>query len=75
MLYYFDTSAIVKLYHEETGSDKVKTLFEDDAAENCICQLTFTEFCSTLYKKFRSKEITDERIIQEAIKSFEIDTV
>ena len=24
--------------------------------------------------KFRSKEITDERIIQEAIKSFEIDT-
>ncbi len=74
MLYYFDTSAMVKLYHDETGSDTVKTLFEDNAADNCICQLTLTEFCSSLYKKLRTKEIADERIVQEAIKSFEIDT-
>ena len=73
MLYYFDTSALVKLYHKERGSDKVKMLFEDNTAANCICQLTFTEFCSSLYKKFRSKEIADERVVQEAIKSFEID--
>ena len=73
MLYYFDTSALVKLYHEEKGSEKVKFLYEDLNAENCISQLTYTEFYSTLYKKLRTREIENERVIQEVIKSFEID--
>ncbi len=29
MLYYFDTSAIVKIYHKEEGSETAITLFED----------------------------------------------
>lgn len=73
MLYYFDTSAIVKLYHKETGSDEVLELFEDAKGENCISQITFTEFYCSLFRKFRNKEIDEERILLEAIRSFEID--
>ncbi|MCW3111149.1 MAG: hypothetical protein JWQ09_5655 [Segetibacter sp.] len=73
MLYYFDTSAIVKLYHIETGSEKVLELFENEEAENCISQITFTEFYCSLYRKLRNKEIAEERIVLEAIRNFEID--
>ncbi len=73
MIYYFDTSAIVKLYHRETGSVKVLELFEDENTENCISQITFTEFYCSLYRKLRNKEIDEERIVLEAINSFEVD--
>ncbi len=73
MLYYFDTSALVKIYHKEEGSDTVITLFEEEGVINYLSQLTFTEFSCTLYRKFRNKEITEEKDVLQTIRHFEID--
>ncbi len=51
MLYYFDTSALVKIYHKEEGSDTVITLFEEEGVINYLSQLTFTEFSCTFNKQ------------------------
>jgi PIN domain nuclease of toxin-antitoxin system len=32
MQYFFDTSAVVKLYHQEMGSDRVLPLYRDGEA-------------------------------------------
>jgi len=73
MFYFFDTSALIKLYHEEDGSVLVSQLFESKSADVCIARLAFTEFYSALYKKYRTKEITDHRVILQSINDFEID--
>ena len=73
MFYFFDTSALIKLYHQEDGSVMVARLFEDNDAIICIARLAFTEFYSALYKKARTKEIKDSRLILQSINDFEID--
>jgi predicted nucleic acid-binding protein len=73
MFYFFDTSALIKLYHVEDGTNVVKQLFEDKNADVCIARIAFTEFYSALYKKARTKEITDPRVILQSINDFEID--
>jgi predicted nucleic acid-binding protein len=73
MFYFFDTSALIKLYHVEDGSAITKQLFEDETADACIARLAFTEFYSALYIKFRTQEIKDEAIILQSIRDFEID--
>ncbi|MEJ7683317.1 MAG: type II toxin-antitoxin system VapC family toxin [Segetibacter sp.] len=72
MLYYFNTSAIVKLYPKEEGSETAITLFEDGAI-NYLSQITYTEFSCTLYRKFRNKEIAEEKDVLQSIRHFEID--
>ncbi len=54
MIYYFDTSALVKIYHNEKGTNRALELFEDEGTDNYISQITFTEFNCTLYRKFRN---------------------
>lgn len=73
MLYYFDTSALVKIYHKEEGSGTAIALFEEDNIINYLSQITFTEFSCTLYRKFRNKEITEEKDVLQSIRHFEID--
>jgi predicted nucleic acid-binding protein len=73
MFYFFDTSALIKLYHIEDGSQLVEQLFEKENADACIARVAFTEFYSSLYKKFRAKEINEERIILQSINKFETD--
>ncbi len=72
MIYYFDTCALVKVYHKESGSERAIQLFEE-SADNFISQITFTEFNCTLYRKFRTKEITEEKDVLQSIHRFEID--
>ena len=70
-MYYFDTSAIVKAFHKEEGSNAVETLFTEDYAGNYISQLTHTEFCSTLYKKLHTKEIKDKTDVIKVLRRFD----
>jgi predicted nucleic acid-binding protein len=72
MVYYFDTSALVKIYHNENGSNRAIELFEENA-DNYISQIAFTEFNCTLYRKFRNKEIAEEKDVLQSINLFEID--
>lgn len=73
MFYFFDTSALIKLYHPEDGSLLVRKLFEDPLTNNCIARLTFTEFYAGFYKKLKVKDIVQESTVLLAINSFEVD--
>lgn len=62
MQYFFDTSAVVKLYHQETGSDRILPLYRDGEAI-VISELSKVEFLSTIHKKLRTGEITAATLI------------
>jgi predicted nucleic acid-binding protein len=59
MNYFFDTSALIKNYIEETGSEKVSALMEE-AEEIFVSEITIIECFSTL------KRILSERLIRES---------
>lgn len=61
-LYYLDTSALVKRYHQELGSERVNRLFEDPAASFFTSNLTLTELTSALDRKVQDATITDEAV-------------
>lgn len=57
MQYFFDTSAVVKLYHQEAGSELVLPLYT--AEQNIVVsELSKVEFLSTVHKKYRTNEIS-----------------
>ena len=58
--YFCDTSAVIKLYHDEAGTDWMENIFSDNRSEIIISELTTAEFCSALTKKVRTREITTE---------------
>jgi predicted nucleic acid-binding protein len=57
---FFDTSAFVKRYHREPGSDVVDTAFADKDAIRMISDMGVIEFYSAFAKKVRTGEITKE---------------
>lgn len=50
-LYYVDTSALVKRYHVEQGSDRVDGLFADVGAGLVTANFALTELTSALDRK------------------------
>ena len=59
-IYFFDTSALVKRYHQEIGTEIVDTAFEDQDAVKLISDISVIEFYSAFAKKTRMGEITQE---------------
>ncbi|RLC11637.1 MAG: hypothetical protein DRI57_18650 [Deltaproteobacteria bacterium] len=64
--FFFDTSALIKLYHEENGTDQLSDLISSENPIIVISDLTMVEMISALAKKVRTGEI-DERIFNEAV--------
>ncbi|UMZ74420.1 type II toxin-antitoxin system VapC family toxin [Natranaerofaba carboxydovora] len=60
--YFFDTSAIIKIYHKEVGTPQVEKIYENLKNKIFISQLTKLEFISTLYKKYRTHEINQKAL-------------
>lgn len=58
MRYYFDTSALVRYYHPEPGTDQVERLIEEPGATQVISWLTAVETQSAFAQKARTGEIT-----------------
>ena len=56
--YFFDTSALGKHYHQETGTGAVDTLLASSGVRHHISRLTIVEFHSTFAKKVRVGQIT-----------------
>lgn len=54
MSYFFDTSALVKVYHKEIGTDLVLPIYKSED-QIFISELSKLEFISTVYKKFRNR--------------------
>lgn len=56
MIAFLDTSALVKLYHWETGSDIIEKAI-CDATELYLSEIAKLEFRSAIYKKVRTKDL------------------
>lgn len=56
--YFFDTSALVKRYHLEPGSERVNAIFDDQANILIISELALVELASALRRKQNRGEIT-----------------
>lgn len=54
---FLDTSALVKHYHEEEGSEVVERLFQEPERRLMISDLSIIEFYSAIALKVRTKEI------------------
>lgn len=67
---FFDTSAIVKLFHEEEGSEEVTKLITLQENDIWISELVKIEFFSAVMRRFRNKEINEKKL-SEAISGFE----
>jgi len=62
MNYFFDTSALAKLFHEETGSDIIEDLVNDQNNEIWVSELIRLEFLSSVYRRFRQEELSEEEV-------------
>ncbi len=67
---FFDTSALVKFFHEEEGTDIVTDLILEQNNEVWFSELGRVEFISAVFRRFRNKEL-DEEQLNTAVDSFE----
>ena len=67
---FFDTSALVKVFHEEKGSANVMTLIQDQSNVVWILDLARLEYASALFRRHRNQEI-DDALLEEAITGFD----
>lgn len=62
MRVFFDTSALVKYFHEEEGTGIVTPIIESMDNEVWISELAFVEFTSALHKKYRAGVLSQREI-------------
>ena len=72
MIYFIDTSALVKLYHQEAGTEYMDTVFRDAESTLLISELTIVELHSALAKKIRIREISPAAA-EDAARRFRMD--
>lgn len=56
---FFDTSALVKIFSEEQGSEKIRELIFNPANKIFLLDLCVVELMSTVFRKWRNHEIPD----------------
>lgn len=67
---FVDTSALVKLFHEEEGTAFITELLTCSTNVVWLLDLARLEFVSARYRLFRNKEL-DEHSLMQAMKGFE----
>ncbi len=70
--YFCDTSAIIKLYHAESGTEYMAFIFENEQNKLILSELTLVEFESSVSKKVRTGDISNAAK-KVAIKNFNKD--
>ena len=71
MIAYIDTSALIKKYVKEQGSDKVKETW-NSAAMIGVSMVAFAEFCAALNRKLREDALSQTEYTT-ALKDFKAD--
>ncbi len=61
---FLDTSSLIKLYHQEEGSDSITRAISNDVEEIFLSELAVLEFRSAIWKKTREKEIVEKAAIE-----------
>jgi uncharacterized protein len=69
--YFLDTSALVKIYHRETGSDYCLELYAD-TSPLIITELARVELRSALFRKQREAELST-KAVKAVLQRFEYD--
>jgi predicted nucleic acid-binding protein len=72
MKIFLDTSSLVKLYHNEDGSEVLENYIQKNIDEIFLSELAILEFRSALWRKVRMKEI-EEVTAKEVIFCFKDD--
>ena len=62
MKFFFDTSALVKFFYVESGTEIVTQIMEHTASEIWISDLARLEFTSALYRRFRNKSLDEIKL-------------
>ncbi len=70
MSIYLDTSAMVKFFHIEQGTDAVSDLILNNINEIYLSELSRLEFISAIQRRYRNKEINKENLLK-TIKAFD----
>ena len=60
MILFFDTSALVKFFHREEGSNVVVSIISDLNNEVWISELARLEFICALHRRLRMNEINED---------------
>ncbi len=63
MILFFDTSALVKVFHEEKGSEVVTSLIKAKDNEVWISELARIEFLSAIFRRVRDRVTCDLRLV------------
>ena len=74
MNFFLDTSAVVKIYHQEKGTEKFTQHLAGISEELFLTtsDITKIELHSTLLKKYREKKI-DDKSVAEVFQLFDVD--
>jgi|APCry1669188970_1035186.scaffolds.fasta_scaffold73316_3 uncharacterized protein len=67
MKFFFDTSALVKFFYVESGTEFVTQIMEHAASEIWISDLARLEFTSALYRRYRNKSLDEIKLQTAAI--------
>lgn len=71
--YFLDTSALVKHYRSEPGSEQIDALFAESESTRMISELTIVEFASAFQRLNNNGEI-DAVVMNHALERFTADT-
>lgn len=69
MIIFYDTSALVKFFHEEMGTDIVTEQINNQENKIYISELSGLEFVSALYRRYRRGEL-DNELLNNALDAF-----
>ncbi|MFN9999447.1 MAG: type II toxin-antitoxin system VapC family toxin, partial [bacterium] len=62
MKIFLDTSSLFKLYHQETGTEELESVFlKSKVTHIYLSEISKVEFTSTIWKKARTKDISSEQ--------------
>jgi len=69
MILFFDTSALVKFFHREAGTDVVVSLITDGENRVWLSELARLEFSCAVHRRYRMKEIEEDQL-EKALNGF-----
>ena len=70
MKIFLDTSSLIKLYHDESGTEYLDSILDEfEISEIYLSELAKVEYSSAIWKKIRTKELSEIEGI-ELINSF-----
>ena len=59
---FFDTSALIKYFHREKGTETVIDLIQEKAQQVYILEIARIEMLSAVFRRYRNQEISDAQL-------------